>query len=242
MMTDKNAMPRHITVVMDGNGRWAKKRFMPRIAGHRVGVNAVEKTINFCVSNNIEVLSLFAMSVENFKSRPDSEVQFLVSLLSEMLMKKLDAMNKNRIRIRIIGDLTVFEEKVQRQLAESQNLTKHNSGLNLVLAINYSGRWDILQASKKMAQHAIEKGISPDALTESDFASFLCIADLPEPDLFIRTSGEQRISNFMLWQLAYTELCFLELLWPDFDEAALTQAIETFQKRDRRFGKVIETA
>lgn len=235
-----DCMPRHIAIVMDGNGRWAKQRFMPRIFGHRAGVKAVQRAVRFCSDHGIEVLSLFALSVENFQSRPDAEVKFLVTLLSDTLMKNIMDLHKNNVRVRIMGDLSIFPDAVCAQLNETQSLTKNNTGLTLVVAIHYSGRWDIVQAAKKFAKDAIEKNIDPATLSEKDFASFLCISDLPEPDLLIRTSGEQRISNFMLWQLAYAELCFVPIFWPDFDEKAFLDAIAIFQKRERRFGLISE--
>lgn len=229
-------MPRHVAIVMDGNGRFAKKRFMPRAFGHRAGVAAVKKAIEFSSNNNIEVLSLFALSVENYQSRPTAEVQFLTGLLSEALLDNLDGMHKNNIRIRVMGDLSVFDPILQEQYNQAQDHTKNNTGLTLVLAIHYGGRWDILQASKKFARYIVDNQLNPEDLSEKDFSQFLCIADLPEPDLFIRTSGEQRISNFMLWQFAYTELFFTDVFWPDFNEQIYRDAIAAFQKRERRFG------
>lgn len=229
-------MPHHVAIVMDGNGRFAKKRFMPRAFGHRAGVAAVKKAIEYSSKNNIQVLSLFALSVENYHSRPSAEVQFLTGLLSEALLDNLDGMHKNNIRIRVIGDLSVFDQTLQDQFAQAQAQTQKNNGLTLVLAIHYSGRWDILQASKKLAQHIMDHALDPKTISEKDFSQFLCCSDLPEPDLFIRTSGEQRISNFMLWQFAYTELFFTNVFWPDFNEAIYAEAIAAFQKRERRFG------
>ena len=226
---------------MDGNGRWASRRFMPRIAGHRAGVKSVQKAIDFCVENEIPVLSLFALSVENVQSRPESEVQFLISLLSEMMVKNLDRLHNNGICIRIIGDLSIFDSKVQADIQQAQSVTKNNLGLVLVIAINYSGRWDIFQAAKQFAQYAIDHHHHPAELTEKELSQFLCLHDLPEPDLLIRTSGEQRISNFMLWQFAYTELFFIDEFWPDFDEAIFEKIIAAFQKRERRFGKIEAT-
>ena len=232
-------LPRHVAIIMDGNGRWAKKRFMPRIAGHRVGVKSVQRAIDFCVHHKIDVLSLFALSVENFQSRPESEVNFLISLFSDLLIKNLAEMHSNHIRIRVIGDLSVFEPNVQARIAHAQTVTENNNGLMLVLAVNYSGRWDIFQATQKFSQYVIDHGIDPSTLSEKEYAQFLCLHDLPEPDLLIRTSGEQRISNFMLWQFAYTELCFVDAFWPDFDDQVFEGALQTFQKRERRFGKVV---
>lgn len=239
-MKSTSVMPNHVAIVMDGNGRFAKKRFMPRAFGHRAGVGAVKKAIEFSSNSGIKVLSLFALSVENYRSRPSAEVQFLTALLSEALLDNLDGMHKNNIRIRVIGDLSVFDLTLQDQFNEAQKQTERNTGLTLVLAIHYGGRWDILQASKKFAQYAIDQKLNPAVLSEKDFSQFLSIPDLPEPDLFIRTSGEQRISNFMLWQLAYTELFFTNIFWPDFNEQTFSDAIAAFQKRERRFGLTAE--
>lgn len=232
-------LPQHVAIIMDGNGRWAKKRFMPRIAGHRMGVKSVRRAIDFCVRQKIDVLSLFALSVENFQARPEIEVKFLISLLSDLLIKNLAEMHGNHIRIRLIGDLSVFEPAVQAQINHAQSVTQHNTGLTLVIAVNYSGRWDIFQAAQKFSQHVMDQGLDPSTLSENDYVPFLCLHDLPEPDLLIRTSGEQRISNFMLWQFAYTELYFTDVLWPDFDDRIFEDALDAFQKRDRRFGKVV---
>ena len=233
-------MPRHVAIVMDGNGRWAAKRFMPRMMGHRAGVKAVRMAVDFCARHKIEVLSLFALSVENFQSRPTTEVGFLTHLLSDSLFKNLEELHQNNVRIRIMGDLSVFPDVVQTQVREAELKTKNNVGLTLVLAIHYSGRWDIFQAAQKFAQYVVQKQLDSTTLLEKDFAQFLCLSDLPEPDLFIRTSGELRISNFMLWQTAYTELCFLDLFWPEFNDAAFMEAIQAFQKRERRFGLTCE--
>lgn len=230
---------KHVAIIMDGNGRWAAKRLLPRIAGHRAGSKAVRRAIDYSVQHQIPVLSLFALSVENFLSRPTREVQFLITLFTSSLKKNLQEMHDNHIRIRFIGDLTVFSESVQQQARDAESLTKNNNGLTLVIAINYSGRWDILQAAQKFSQYVITKHLSPTECTEKEFASFLCTQDLPEPDLLIRTSGEQRISNFMLWQLAYTELCFVKQCWPDFDEHVFSRVIDDFYQRERRFGMVV---
>ena len=228
--------PKHVSIVMDGNGRWAKRRFMPRIAGHRVGAKVVRKAIRYCVDHQIEVLSLFALSVENFISRPPAEVKFLLSLFSELLDKELDELHQSNVRIRLIGDHSVFESSLREKISFAQEKTLHNTGLTLVIAANYSGRWDLLQAAKKMTKEVLERGLNPNNLTENDYSKYISLADLPEPDLLIRTSGEKRISNFMLWQLAYTELFFMDELWPDFDEHMFRKAIAAYQKRERRFG------
>ena len=230
---------KHVAIIMDGNGRWASKRLSPRIIGHRAGSKAVRRAIDYCVRNHISVLSLFALSVENFLARPAQEVQFLITLFTSSLKKNLQEMHDNQIQIRFIGDLSVFNESVQQQARDAQLLTKNNKGLTLIVAINYSGRWDIFQAAQKFSQYVLEKQLSPARCTEKEFESFLCLHDVPEPDLLIRTSGEKRISNFMLWQLAYTELCFVEEHWPDFDEHIFSRVIADFYKRERRFGMVV---
>lgn len=236
--TDHPNFPHHVAIVMDGNGRWATKRMLPRIMGHRAGAKAVRRAVDFCVRNQINTLSLFALSVENFLSRPKKEVEFLLDLFAHSLEKNIIEMHRNQIRIRFMGDLSVFSESLQNQLQEAVLLTQYNTGLNLVLAVNYSGRWDVFQAAQKLSQHILDNHLDPQQLIEKDFSEFLCLKDLPEPDLLIRTSGEKRISNFMLWQLAYTELCFVEEYWPDFDEHVFSRVMNDFQKRERRFGKV----
>lgn len=238
MQTNPSNIPRHVAIVMDGNGRWAARRLMPRAMGHREGVKAVQKAIDFCVRQKIEVLSLFALSVENFQSRPESEVQFLLSLFFEQIVKNLDEMHRNHIRIRIVGDLSVLPEAVKTQMQYIQSVTANNTGLTLILAINYSGRWDIFQAAQQFAQYVVAQNLNPAKTIEKELSQFLSFADLPEPDLFIRTSGEQRISNFMLWQLAYTELFFTDVFWPSFDEIVFQEAIDAFKKRERKFGKI----
>ncbi|HLD84508.1 MAG TPA: polyprenyl diphosphate synthase [Coxiellaceae bacterium] len=234
------SVPNHVAIIMDGNGRWANKRFMPRFAGHRAGAKVVRRAIDFCDRHHISVLTLYALSVENFQSRPMPEIKFLVSLLSEMLEKNIDELHEKNIRIRIIGDTTVFPEAMQAQIRYAQQLTERNTKMTLVLAIHYSGRWDLLQAAKQLATLAIRKHRDPSDMTEEEFAQFICLSDLPAPDLLIRTSGEQRISNFMLWQLAYTELFFTDVLWPDFNDDIFEEALAVYQKRERRFGLTSE--
>ncbi|MCX7120772.1 MAG: polyprenyl diphosphate synthase [Gammaproteobacteria bacterium] len=233
-------VPRHVSIVMDGNGRWAQQRLMKRIMGHRAGVKAVRRAIDFCLDHQISVLSLFALSVENFLFRPDTEVKFLISLFSDMITSNLAELNDNGVCIRVIGDTSVLGDIVQDHIQHAQTVTKNNTKLILVIALHYSGRWDIFQAAKKFAQHLMDEKINPSTQTEKDFSQFLCLSDLPEPDLMIRTSGEQRISNFLLWQLAYTELFFSDVFWPDFNDAVFQQALAVFQKRQRRFGKTGE--
>lgn len=235
-MSVTSPLPQHIAIIMDGNGRWAKRRLMPRALGHRAGAKSVRRAIDFCSQRGISILSLFALSVENFLNRPQDEVQFLVSLLSELFEKNIDELHSKNVCVRVIGDISVFPLEVQTQMKRGIQRTKDNTGLTLVFAINYSGRWDILQAAQEFAKAVQAQTINNTLATEKDFSQFLCLSDLPEPDLFIRTSGEQRISNFFLWQLAYTELFFTDTFWPDFDEHTFDEALKAYQKRERRFG------
>jgi len=228
-------LPRHIAIIMDGNGRWAKKRFLPRAAGHKAGVKAVRKTVEFCAEKGIEVLTLFAFSSENWR-RPPEEVSILMNLFLAMLNAETEKLHENGIRIRLIGDQTAFSEKLQGKIAEAEKLTEKNTGLNLLIAANYGGRWDILQAMRKIASRVEDGAYSALEITSNQLEKHLSFADLPEPDLFIRTGGEKRVSNFILWQLAYTELYFTETLWPDFDKQSLEKAIQDFARRQRRFG------
>ncbi|MCW8982935.1 MAG: isoprenyl transferase [Gammaproteobacteria bacterium] len=234
-----NPGPRHVAIIMDGNGRWAKKRFMPRFAGHKAGVEAVRDIVKACVERKIEVLTLFAFSSENWR-RPEEEVSLLMKLFMSALDREVKRLHKNGVRLRIIGDLSAFPEKLQQQIHQSHQLTKDNRLLQLNIAANYGGRWDIVQASKKMAQAAVDGEISVDEIDEQLLESHLSLAGLPEPDLFIRTGGEERISNFLLWQLAYSEFFFTKTLWPDFNVKLFDEAIDSFKSRQRRFGRTGE--
>ncbi|OGT25976.1 MAG: di-trans,poly-cis-decaprenylcistransferase [Gammaproteobacteria bacterium RIFCSPLOWO2_02_FULL_42_14] len=233
-------IPKHVAIVMDGNGRWAKKRLLPRMAGHRAGAKSVRRAVTFCEKQGISVLSLYALSIENFHSRPNTEVSFLTSLLFEMIEQNIDELHEENVCVRVMGDLSVFPTEIQARFYEAQTRTQHNTKLTFVLAIHYSGRWDILQAAKQLSHAVSQHQLDLDSVTEETLAKFICISDLPEPDLLIRTSGEQRISNFMLWQTAYTEFYFTDVLWPDFDEAVFMDAIRSFQQRERRFGLTSE--
>lgn len=228
-------MPQHIAIIMDGNGRWARKRFLPRIAGHKAGVEAARKVVKNCLKRNIKVLSLFAFSSENW-NRPEKEVSFLMDLFLTGLEREVSMLHENNIQLRFIGDRTRFSEKLCQKIQEVENLTANNSAMILLIAVDYGGKWDIAEATRKLA-YEVEQGklVSSD-ITPELIASKLSFADLPDPDLFIRTSGELRISNFMLWQLAYAELFFCETLWPDFDEKDLDNALSHYATRDRRFG------
>ena len=230
-----NGNPRHIAIIMDGNGRWAKKKLMPRIIGHRAGVKTVRKVVEYCVQEKIEVLSLFAFSSENWR-RPKKEVNMLMELFMGTLQAQVDKLDKNNIRLRIIGDRTAFPEKLQAKIISAEQQTEGNTGLNLVIAANYGGRWDITQAVQKITEKIVAGELQAQDITESLISDHLTTSDLPEPDLFIRSGGEERISNFLLWQLAYTELYFTGTLWPDFNQALLVDAIKSFKSRQRRFG------
>ena len=228
--------PGHIAIVMDGNGRWAKKRNRPRTMGHQAGIKALRKSIQHCVRLGINTLTVFAFSSENW-NRPVGEISRLMELLLRALDKEVDELHKNGICLRFIGDLTAFKPAIQTKMSEAQILTAGNRQLVTNIAVNYGGRWDITQASKRMAKAVSEGGLSPEQVDEARFAQYLALADSPDPDLFIRTGGEMRISNFLLWQSAYTEFYFTPVLWPDFDEQALDQAIAAYQARERRFGR-----
>ncbi len=232
-------LPRHIAVIMDGNGRWATKRHLPRFAGHRAGLEAARELATICVKKGIEVLTLFAFSSENWL-RPTEEVSFLMDLFLTALEREADKLHQQNIQLRIIGERDRFDVKLQQQIKRVEALTAKNTGLKLNIAVNYGGRWDITEACKKLALE-VEKGLlSSQDITPELVNQKMALSDLPPPDLFIRTSGEQRISNFMLWQFAYTELYFSEALWPDFNETELEKALAFFAGRERRFGYTSE--
>jgi undecaprenyl diphosphate synthase len=221
---------------MDGNGRWASKRFLPRIAGHRRGVENVRSAVRACAQKGIEFLTLFAFSSENWR-RPADEVSFLLQLFVFALEQEVAKLHENGICFRVIGDVSRFEPRLARLITEAEQLTRDNQRLTLTVAANYGGRWDMIQAVTRMLQ---DKPQLAGGFAEADLAPYLSLAYAPEPDLFIRTGGEQRISNFLLWQLAYTEMYFTDTLWPDFDTAALERAIASYQQRERRFGHTSE--
>ncbi len=231
------AVPRHIAIIMDGNGRWAKKRFLPRIAGHKRGVETVRDVIKACGDRGVEYLTLFAFSSENWR-RPQEEVSMLMDLFALALEREITKLHKNGARLRVVGDLARFGPKLVKLIHESEHLTCNNTRLTLTIAANYGGRWDIMQAMNAMLEKHPE--LAGKQLTEADLAPHLAMHYAPEPDLFIRTGGEQRISNFLLWQLAYSELYFTPTLWPDFNAAALDQAIASYSNRERRFGRTSE--
>ena len=229
-------VPRHIAVIMDGNGRWAKKRFLPRVAGHKVGVETVRNMVKQCVNLGVDYLTLFAFSSENWR-RPEEEVTFLMGLFMEALKKEVAKLHKNNVRLIIIGNRAQFGTALCAEIEAAEHLTQNNTGLTLTIAANYGGRWDILQAVNAMQKANPSKS---GEFAEEDLTPYLAMHYAPEPDLFIRTGGEKRISNFLLWQLAYSELYFTDVLWPDFDDQAFQQAIQSYQQRERRFGRTSE--
>jgi undecaprenyl diphosphate synthase len=234
-----SSIPRHVAIIMDGNGRWARRRHLPRVAGHRVGLEAVRKTIKACVSHGVEVLTLFAFSSENWR-RPKEEVGLLMNLFMNALDSEVKKLHKNGVRLRIIGDVAGFSPELQQRIRTAEELTRDNSVLHLNIAANYGGRWDITQACRSLAEEVAAGTLPCEAISEELLRGRLSLSDLPEPDLFIRTGGEQRVSNFLLWQLAYSELYFTDLLWPAFDEAAFAEALQSFAGRQRRFGRTGE--
>jgi undecaprenyl diphosphate synthase len=236
--TGAAAVPRHIAIIMDGNGRWATQRYLPRVAGHVRGVDAVRVIVESCAERGVEFLTLFAFSSENWR-RPADEVSLLMRLFMTALEREVAKMHLNDIRLRVVGDLSRFDKKLCAMIADAERRTAGNKRLTVTICANYGGRWDITQAVNRMIATATATATAA-AFTEADLAPHLAMAYAPEPDLFIRTGGEERISNFMLWQLAYTELYFTPTYWPDFDDAALLAAITSFQQRERRFGRTSE--
>jgi undecaprenyl diphosphate synthase len=246
-------VPRHVCVIMDGNGRWARSRFMPRAAGHKRGVTAVRETVKACREFGVEYLTLFAFSSENWR-RPADEVSVLMQLFLRALENEVVKLHENDVRFKVIGDLVPFDQRIRDHIVRAEELTRDNKKLTLTVAVNYGGRWDILQAANKAlkekaqhwrASHGENASNCPpvfgfDDLIERDISQRLSMHYAPEPDLFIRTGGEERISNFLLWQLAYTEFYFTNELWPDFNRASLLKAIESYRLRERRFGRTSE--
>lgn len=233
---ETRVMPRHVAIIMDGNGRWAKKRFMPRFAGHRRGVETVREAVKYCLEHGIEYLTLFAFSSENWR-RPEEEVSLLMQLFVQALQREVAQLDKNGVRLKVIGDLARFDAELCSLISASEQRTASNDKLTLTIAANYGGRWDILQAVNQLAS---ERPEAAGAWTEADLAPYLSMSYAPEPDLFIRTGGEERISNFLLWQLAYSEFHFTDTLWPEFDATAFDAAIASFRRRERRFGRTSE--
>ncbi len=231
--------PKHIAIIMDGNGRWATQRGLPRSAGHKKGVNSLRDIVKFCAKKHIENLTVFAFSSENWK-RPRQEVDLLMELFISALKNEVEELNKNNVVLKFIGDRHQFPEKLVNMVESSEKKTKLNTGLNLFVAANYGGRWDIINACQKIADDVKQGKLEPENISDSEMISYLSLSGYPEPDLFIRTGGEQRISNFLLWQCAYSELYFCDELWPDFNEEQLLKAIEWFEGRQRRFGLTME--
>lgn len=229
-------LPRHVAIIMDGNGRWAERRRLPRFAGHKAGVDAVKGVVEACGEKGIEVLTLFAFSSENWR-RPEEEVGLLMGLFITALEQQAKKLHENNVQLRVIGDRSAFSPELQRRIAEAELLTSQNTGLTLVIAANYGGRWDIAQAARTMASRVQAGELELTDITPELFETALSLHELPPPDLFIRTGGEKRISNFLLWQLAYTELYFTDTLWPDFDRQAFDDALASFATRQRRFGR-----
>jgi undecaprenyl diphosphate synthase len=236
---DSNKLPSHVAIIMDGNGRWARQRGLDRIFGHQQGVNAVRVVIETAAELEISFLTLYAFSNENW-GRPDEEVAALMGIMIQSLSNETETLLKNNIRLLAIGDMERLADDVRDRLFETIKLTSAGTGLKLIIALSYSSRWEITEAAKKMAIAAKNGNLDPDSITETDFENYLCTCGIPDPELLIRTSGELRISNFLLWQVAYAEFYFTETLWPDFGKDEFYNAIIDFQKRERRFGKTSE--
>jgi len=230
-----SGLPRHVAVIMDGNGRWAQRRALPRHLGHRAGAKAVRATVEGCARRGIEALTIFAFSSENWQ-RPQEEVARLMELFVESIDKEVDELHRNGIRVRFIGELSRLRAGLAAKIAAAESRTAANQRMTLFIAVSYGGRWDIVEAARRLAARAVTGEIKPEAIDEALFADQLQLAGAPEPDLFIRTGGESRISNFLLWNLAYSELYFCDTLWPDFDDAALDAALRFYASRQRRFG------
>lgn len=232
-------IPNHIAIVMDGNGRWARAKNRPRFMGHKKGVDAVRDVVKACGNIGVESLSLFAFSSENWK-RPEDEIKHLMGLFMLALDREAKAMARNNVKLKIVGDLSAFSEKLQDKIKQVEEITAHCTGLNLIVAANYGGRWDITKATQKIGK-LIESGEKTSAsITEDDITQNLTTKDFPDPDLFIRTGGEKRVSNFLIWQMAYAEIHFTDILWPDFNVESLNIAIQDYSSRQRRFGKTSE--
>lgn len=236
---ETSRIPKHIAIVMDGNGRWASQRLLPRFAGHRKGVEAVRRTVQACAELGVQHLTLFAFSSENWR-RPIDEVSLLMKMFLRVLQKDVKRLHKENIRLRVVGDLAAFNADIQNLIREAHALTEGNTRMTLNVAANYGGRWDILNATRLALRAHPELSENPALFTEELLSPYLCMAGSPEPDLFIRTGGEQRISNFLLWQLAYSELYFTPKYWPEFGKELLLEAISSYNQRERRFGRTSE--
>jgi len=236
IIPETDIVPRHVAIIMDGNGRWAKSRSLPRIVGHKNGIEAVRTAVKACIARGVSYLTLFAFSSENWR-RPTEEVSYLMQLFITVLKQEVIKLHENGIRFKVIGDLTKFEPKIIEFIHNGEEMTAANTRLTLTIAANYGGRWDIMRAVRKM--HMQDQKLITN-FTEEDLSQHFAMNYAPEPDLFIRTGGEQRISNFLLWDLAYTELYFTNTLWPDFNAASFDLAIQSYQQRERRFGRTSE--
>ena len=236
---DRERLPQHVAIIMDGNGRWAKERGKPRLFGHQSAIQSVREVSEGSAELGVQYLTLYAFSTENW-NRPFAEVSGLMSLLSQTIKNEVSTMNKNSIKLNAIGDLDSLPKTNYDQLMKAIDDTSHNTRMTLTLALSYSGRWDLTQATRRMAEDVAQGKLSPDAVNDATVASYLSTAGMPDPELLIRTSGEERISNFLLWQLAYSELYFTPKYWPDFRKADLYEAILNYQHRERRFGKTSE--
>ena len=234
---EPSSVPRHVAIIMDGNGRWATNRGLPRVWGHKKGAQTVREIVRVCAEIGVENLTLFAFSSENWR-RPPTEVSFLMKLFMRSLRREIKALAENGIELRVIGELSAFDPTIQSLIKEAHERTSGGKNLTLTISANYGGRWDILNAMNDLLAHRAAHGMALDApVLETDLTPFLQLSDLPEPDLFIRTGGEARVSNFLLWQLAYTELYFTATYWPDFDRIAFLEAVSSYQQRERRFGR-----
>lgn len=235
LSTEQGNLPKHVAIIMDGNGRWAKQKGLSRIAGHRAGVKALQNIVNYSVTVGIEVLTVYAFSSENWK-RPRTEVSMLMELFNTSLQQRFQELQDNHVRLRFIGDLSLFPKNLQESMTDAENLTTKNMGLVLAVAVNYGGRWDITNAFKELYKKIKHESMNVEDIGEALIGEFMCLSNLPEPDLFIRTGGEKRVSNYLLWQLAYTELYFDDCLWPDFAIENLKKALKWYAGRERRFG------
>ncbi len=232
---DMERLPKHIAIIMDGNGRWAQKKGLPRVMGHKAGMDAIKRTVRECSDLGIKILTVYAFSTENWR-RPQDEVSYLMNLLVEYMRREINELHKNRVKVKLLGEIDVLPEQTKKEIEEAIKLTTNNEGLQFNIALNYGGRAEILHACKKLIQGVKDGSIDESEVDEALLSKFLYTGNDPDPDLIIRTSGEQRISNFLLWQGAYSELMFVDQLWPDFDEKVLRSAIIEYQSRDRRFG------
>jgi undecaprenyl diphosphate synthase len=239
IVLDKNRIPKHVAVIMDGNGRWAQQKGEMRIFGHTNGVNSVREALTAAGEIGVEYLTLYAFSTENW-NRPKEEIAALMDLLVQSIYNEVDELNKNGVRLRTIGDVDILPSSCQSALKDAIERTKNNNSVTLILALSYSSRWEISKAVQKMANQVIKGKLNPDAINEELISSYLSTADYPDPELLIRTSGENRVSNFLMWQMAYTELYFTDTLWPDFKKEHFYKAIQDYQSRERRFGKTSE--